>query len=757
MPAVDALLKSAVESGEAPGVVAVVGHKGKVIYRKAFGSRSLEPVREAMTADTIFDLASLTKPIVTATAVMQLEQMGKLRLNDPVARYLPEFAKNGKQEVTIRQLLTHFSGLREDLDLSQPWQGRDEGAHRAMEERLLAPSGSEFRYSDVNFIVLGLLVEKISGMSLQRYAEEKIFRPLGMTATRYLPPEDWRARNAPTEHDERGVMLRGVVHDPTARRMGGVAGHAGVFSTAGDLARFAQAMLDGRLLAPQVVLKMTTPQQPATAAVLRGLGWDLDSPFSSNRGELLPLGSYGHTGFTGTSLWIDPASQSYIILLSNSVHPRMGKSVVALRARLATVVAAELGLKADDARGLAITGYSETMTASRRMASRNGHVLTGIDVLEADGMKALRGPGEHSRRTGLLTNQTGVDAQGRRTIDVLAAAAGVQLAVIFSPEHGALGEADTADVGDSKDAATGVKIVSVYGAREEQRRPSVEALKELDAVVVDLQDAGARFYTYETTLGYFLEAAAQAGIEVVVLDRPNPITGSIVQGPTSDAKQDFNNYHPLPLRHGMTMGELARLFNAEHNGGIHARLTVVPMQGWLRGDWYDATGLVWINPSPNLRRLSEATLYPGVALVERTNISVGRGTDTPFEVLGAPWIDAVALAETLNRRNISGVRFVPIHFTPASATYASQVCNGVSILVTDRAALDAPELGIELASALHNLYPAEFKMEQMQTLLANPEVYQALVRGDDPRRIADEWREELDAFLKRRAPFLLYK
>ncbi|HTF44715.1 MAG TPA: exo-beta-N-acetylmuramidase NamZ domain-containing protein, partial [Terriglobales bacterium] len=354
-----------------------------------------------------------------------------------------------------------------------------------------------------------------------------------------------------------------------------------------------------------------------------------------------------HTGFTGTSLWIDPTTRTYIILLTNSVHPRGKGNVIALRSKIATAVAASLALKVSEqaeVRSKSITGYNETQTAARRLAVRNGSVEAGIDVLEAHNFSEIRaaiGPASsdaqaaRKKKIGLLTNQTGVDAQGRRTIDVLAAAPGISLDAIFSPEHGVTGTLDTTNIGNSKDEATGVPVYSVYGAKEAARRPSLDVLKNLDAVVIDVQDAGVRFYTYEASLGYFLEAAAQAGIEVFVLDRPNPITGSFVQGPVSDPGRDsFVNYFPVPSRHGMTMGELARMYNAER--GLNAKLTVVAMEGWVRGDWYDSTGLAWINPSPNLRSVTEAALYPGVGLVEGTNVSVGRGTETPFEWLGAP-------------------------------------------------------------------------------------------------------------------------
>jgi uncharacterized protein YbbC (DUF1343 family)/CubicO group peptidase (beta-lactamase class C family) len=759
MPAVDGVIRNAVSDGSIPGAVLVVGHDGQVIYRKAYGARALEPRREVMTVDTVFDLASLTKVIVTTTAVMQLVERGRVRLNDPVAKYLPEFAQNGKEDVTVRQLLTHYSGLAPDLDLKTAWEGKVTAYRMAFAEAPQDAPGSKFSYSDINFIVLGALVERVSGETLDAYASGHIFLPLRMMRTRYLPPAAWRAKVAPTQYDEHEHMLRGMVHDPTARRMGGVAGQAGLFSTAGDLAVFAQALLDGGdgILSAMSVEKMTRPEQPPSAPVLRGFGWDIDSPFSSNRGDFLPVGGFGHTGFTGTSMWIDPTTRTYIILLTNAVHPRGKGNAIALRSKVATTVAAALLLTTSEKealRGESITGYNEAQSAARRMSTRNGSVKNGIDVLEEHGFDVLQVAGS-KKKIGLVTNQTGVDLSGQRTIDVLAGAAGVSLDAIFSPEHGVTGSLDTTDIHNSKDAATGVPVYSVYGATDAARRPAADVMKSLDAVVFDIQHAGARFYTYETTLGYFLEAAAAAGVDLIVLDRPDPITGSFVQGPVADAgHESFTNYWTVPVRHGMTLGELAKMFNAERK--INAKVTVVPMQGWQRGDWFDSTGLAWVNPSPNLRSVTEAALYPGVALIEGTNVSVGRGTDTPFEVVGAPWIKSRELAAYLNSRGIAGVRFVPVTFTPGASAYSGLNCEGVNIVLTERNALDAPELGIELAAALKRLYPADFKMERMAELLVNQAAFNGLVAGKDPRRIAQDWQEELEKFEVMRKKYLIY-
>jgi uncharacterized protein YbbC (DUF1343 family)/CubicO group peptidase (beta-lactamase class C family) len=756
---IDALMQDAVAKRTIPGAVVLIGHNGKVVYRKAFGSRSLEPTREPMTLDTIFDIASLTKCVATTSAVMQLVQQGRIRLNATVASYMPEFGQNGKEDITIRELMTHYSGLAADLDLKTPWQGRATAYSMVMQSRPTNPPGTRFVYSDINYETLGFLVEKISGMTLDQYTATRVFAPLGMKQTRYLPPSSWIPLIAPTQYDENNHMLRGVVHDPTARRMGGVAGHAGLFSTADDLSIFAEELLHGtRILNRAIIEKMSTPQSPATGSALRGLGWDIDSAFSTNRGELLPVGSFGHTGFTGTSLWVDPTTDTYIILLANGVHPRGGRPVTDLRGRLATATVDALDLTVSEAekyRLSRITGYNESIMAAHRLFARNGQIKNGIDVLEEHNFSDLLPNPSHPIRIGLVTNHTGIDAEGRRTADVIAHTPGLQLVALFSPEHGIAGKLDTTSITNSRDESTGATIYSVYGDTDAKRRPTPEALASIDAIVYDIQDIGVPFYTYESTMGYFLEAAAHANKPIYVLDRPNPIGGAYVQGPVADAgHESFVGYSRTPIRHGMTIGELARLFNAERN--INARLTVITMQGWQRGDWFDSTGRVWINPSPNMRSLNEATLYPGIGMIETTNISVGRGTDTPFELIGASWINPSTLASYLNAREISGVRFIPVNFAPNDTKYANQPCGGVNILVTDRYALDAPELGIEIVSALQHLYPNDFKIANLDTLMRNKDTLTAITAGEDPRRIALDWDEALDSFKTTRAKYLLY-
>jgi uncharacterized protein YbbC (DUF1343 family)/CubicO group peptidase (beta-lactamase class C family) len=750
------IVKEAIRQGQIPGAVVVVGTGQKVVYRRAFGFRSLVPRKMPMKEDTIFDIASLTKVVATTTAVMQLVEKGRLRLEDPVARYWPEFGANGKGDITVRELLTHYSGLRPDIDLSRGSSGYKRAINMIAAEKPVAPPGARFIYSDINFEALGELVRRISGEPLDTYCRAHIFDPLGMKNAAFRPPRSWLSRIAPTEW-RKGAMLKGEVQDPTARRMGGVAGHAGLFSSADDLALFARMLLNNgtlkgaRILSPLSVGKMTSPQSPPGKTVLRGLGWDIDSPFSSNRGALYPVGSYGHTGFTGTSLWIDPVSGTFIVILTNSVHPDGRGDAVSLRAKIATAVAAAL-CPASQNRILSceapLTGQSELLKSYRSRGLRNGRVQTGIDVLEAENFAPLKG-----LRIGLITNHTGIDSEGRRTIDLLSAAPGVRLAAIFSPEHGLSGTENGLSTKEvARDEATGLPVYSLYG---KTLRPTEEMLKGLDALVFDIQDAGVRFYTFISTMGYAMEAAAQSGIVFYVLDRPNPLSGALMQGPVADDDlKSFTAYFPLPLRHGMTVGELAGLFNGEKKMAL--RLRVIKMRGYERTDWYDETGLKWVDPSPNLRTLDEAALYPGVAMAEGANVSVGRGTATPFELLGAPWVDAKTLSDYLNTRRIQGVRFMPVDFTPAADKFKNEACHGVQIVLVDREALDAAEMGVEIVSALYRLFPKEFLIDKTRDLLGSQTTLEEVKEGLDPAAISLTWQERLDQFRRLRAKYLLY-
>lgn len=961
--AVDTLLTNAIAAGKLPGAVLVIGHSGHIVYAHAYGLRKLagEPgldgkpsPAEPMTEDTIFDMASLTKCLATATAVMQLYEAGKIgSFDDPVQQYLPDFnATNDpvRAKVTLRQLLTHFSGEPADVNLKDPWglssPDKAEGLHRALTTPLQSAPAATFRYSDINFILLGALVEKLSGQREDVYVQQHIFMPLGMSETTYhpfdracgahtlgsavlygmetrsCPPGSWyviagQDHIAPTAHDDESKsnpaanpnfdhLLRGTVHDPTTRRMGGVAGHAGVFSIAHDMSLFAQALLDrlaGRRsnfpLKQSTLELMTTPEQPGHTAAelaaaaaanrqaiaasenpaapgpdvrtrvsalanppdplldpnypalkdqnLRAFGWDIDTAFSKPRGRVFPIGSFGHTGFTGTSLWLDPGSDTYVILLANAIHPRGNPPISALRGEVATASARALHLY--EPAGKPVTSVEQPSYAQssapqpsaaqlsdvqpptavilsaakdprispgqpdrplentsrrtqgpypdtelpapepRTLSPGQPAVLTGIDVLESTHAAALRALAKGKPlKLGLLTNQSGLDSRGHRTIDYLASLRtdNLELTTLFSPEHGISGAHDTEKFASETEPATGLHVTSLYGAHDADRRPSHEQLAGLDAVVIDLQDAGVRTYTYLAVVGYFLEAAAaekaayRHDLAIVVLDRPNLIDGSDVQGPISDAGHEgaYADYMQIPVRHGFTLAEFAQYVNGEKHLG--AGLVVVPLQNWQRTESFDRTGLHWTNPSPNLRNQTAAELLPGLTLLETTNVSVGRGTALPFELFGAgiasgtpspnsrtraaalppsPWFHAHDVAAALAARHIPGVTFEPttaqVDDDPIHPSHG-QTIEAVRVRVTDRTVLDSPELGVEILSMLHRLYPAEFKLARAATLLASQATLDALARGDDPRTIAKSWQPALESFQAKRKKYLLY-
>ncbi len=979
------LILEAIAQHKLPGAVLLVGHNGKIVFEQAYGNRALEPTGEPMTTDTIFDMASLTKVLVTTTAILQLYEQGKLDLDTPLAHYLPAFTAPPslpspsapllssrseaegsasrpssvppqtsayKSQITIRQLLTHYSGLPEDVSLKDDWglaaPDKPEGLRRALAAIPYGPPAQTFKYSDINFILLGHLVETLSGEPLDRYATEHIFAPLLMSETRYLPlnracgmsgvpsyslqalhivgskyiiecdhpgswiPERLIPRIAPTAHDDESKanptlnpnydhLLRGTVHDPTTRRMGGVAGHAGLFSTAEDTARFCQALLDklltntGPFPLTQATLRLaTSPQEPPTAVrtatvflpdgttttgpASRGLGWDLNSPYSRPRGTIFPIttrttpGSFGHTGFTGTSIWIDPTSDTYVILLANAVHPRGNPPISTLRGQVATAVAQALGrlspycqpcpdltvcdcvtIPVGPSRKMEDTSAAPPMsvisteaTQSHRVAQWRdprisslplpllvpasayrypkasalglspapeekelqplGYALpaqatsqtqTGIDVLESTNFEALTtlaAQQGHPLKLGLLTNQAGIDSQGRRTIDILLEASKenplLQLTTLFTPEHGLRAQQDTEHLQKEEDPATHLPVISLYGPKSSDKHPRQSDLRALDALVIDLQDIGARFWTYETLVGYILESAAKAHVPVFLLDRPNPIGGLAVQGPTSDPGfESYIDFMPLPLRHGLTLGELARYFNANAIEvpldptlldasavdigipnrrlqapatlpGLRAQLTVIPMQNWTRSQYFTSTKLPWTPPSPNMRTPATAIVYPGVALLEFNPISVGRGTPAPYENIGAPWIKAADLAAYLHARQIPGIQINPasldIAETPEHYPFHNQRIPGLHFTVTDPTLFDSPEFGLELLAALHHLYPADFHLERCKPLLLNAATLEALKRGQDPRNIAASWQSALTRFKQARKPYLLY-
>jgi len=725
-----AVVSKAVAKGNPPGAV-LWFETGDKKLTLAEGQRALVPAKEAMTEDTVFDAASLTKVVATLPSVLLLMEQGKIDLEAEVRRYLPEF----RAGITIRHLLTHTSGLKAGIPKEPEWTGYTAGIARAIATEPDGPPDRFFRYSDINFILLGEIVRRVSGMRLNDFATQHVFEPLHMDSTRFLPPDEWKPRIAPTEKDENGTMLRGVVHDPTSRKMGGVTGHAGLFTTAGDLAKYARMILQNGagLLKPDTIKLMTSSQTIAIVFERRGLGWDIDSTFSRPRGKTFPIGSFGHTGFTGTSLWIDPASQTFVIFMSSRLHPDGKGSVRDLYEEIGTAAAQ------------CATLTPATGPPWPRAETEVPTVLNGIDVLARRKFADLQG-----RRIGLITNQTGIDAQRHSTIDLLAHAPGVKLIKLFSPEHGIRGELDQEKISNSTDKKTGLPVLSLFG---EQRAPTQEQLADVDALVFDIQDIGCRFYTYIGTMRLCMEAAAKAKKAFYVLDRVNPIGGLQVEGPALIDAEKPTATHAIPLRHGMTAGELAAMMNTER--AIGCDLKVIPLEGWQRHMLFDQTGLPWINPSPNMRSLNAALLYPGIGLLE-FSITVGRGTDTPFEVLGAPYVNDLRLSHELNKLGLPGIQFTPIRFTPTASIFKGEPCGGVRITITDRIALNAVDAGIAIASTLQRLHPKQFKLDLVNTLLNRAASVKDIRSGDAWKKVVADWSAERQDFAKRRQGFLRY-
>ncbi|MEJ2168689.1 MAG: DUF1343 domain-containing protein [Desulfobacterales bacterium] len=759
---IDELVEAAIGEGQLPGAVILVGRNEQILYRKAFGHRAVAPALEPMTVDTIFDLASLTKVVATTTSIMKLIEAGRMSLEDPVAKYIPKFERHGKSEITVRHLLAHMSGLRPGFNPARQWQGYHAAIEQIAADVPVTAPGERIVYSDLNFVLLGEIVRRLSGMPLDQFAHEHVFKPLGMRDTMFNPPANLQSRIAPTERcwsgfqpcqGPDGTMLRGLVHDPAARRMGGASGHAGLFSTADDLAVFCRMLLNGgafgrtQILAPSTIDIMMSPSTPLEGGYVRALGWALDLTYDDGSGKSSSL-PIDHSGFTGTKLWLHPGSGIYIVFLSSRLHPDGQGDVSDLRENIITIAASAAAGQAEPtapAGGNSAASFQRTNLLPEKTRHR-GQVLSGLDVLRAEDFSRVRG-----RRIGLLTNQTGQARDGAGTIDLFYRAANLQLVALFSPEHGVHGILDDR-VPSSRHKKTGLVIHSLYDRR---LRPTAEMLAGIDTVIVDLQDIGTRYYTYMTTMAYMLETAAEQKIGCMVLDRPNPINGLQIEGPLLNRKFiGFTGYFPMPVRHGLTMGELAQLFNAEND--IGAELTVVKMQGWRRRYWFDETGLPWVNPSPNIRNLIQATLYPGIGGIEGTRISVGRGTDTPFQQVGAPWIDGVQLASELNARDLAGVRFYPVSFTPESSKFAGEKCRGVFILLTDRQALQPVRLGLEVASILHRLYPAEYRLEEEDNLLGSEAVLSRILAGADPAAVAQTWQTDEKQWQQLRSRYLLY-
>lgn len=744
LDAIAPIVEGEIATQHIPGAVVLVGQDDHLVYLRAFGHRAVLPEPEAMTTDTVFDLASLTKVVATTPAVLRLVDQERLKLDAPVAQYWPDFASNDKGEITVRQLLSHTSGLPAGIDI----RPSDDAATLLQRIAHIAPhtayTGAPL-YSDLNFIVLGELVRRLTGETLDGYVQQHLFAPLGMSDTGFLPPQALLGRTAPTIGPANSVR-RGRVQDPLADRLGGVAGNAGLFGTAADLARFCQAVLHGGagLWSEALNAAMFAPQTVITQTP-RTLGWEAQAPLAANRAALPPVGAIAHLGYTGTGIWVDPVSRIYVVVLSNRLHPTGRGDANPLRIRVVNAVAQAIDAlppQSITARWPALA----SRVAPYVTAAVEHPVATGIDVLETDHFAPLQG-----KRIALLTHRAAVDHNGRRTVDVLAHAPGVDVRSLLSPEHG-LGGNREGPIADDTDDLTGLPIYSLYGR---QSISLAQRLAGLDAVVVDLQDVGVRFYTYISTLAQVMQAAESLGVAVMVLDRPNPLNAQQMQGPVlDDDLRSFTAIWSLPLRHGLTLGEFARLYRDENH--LQTALTVVPMQGYRRALWFDQTGLTWLPPSPNLTSLTAVQLYPAVGMIEGADVSVGRGTDTPFEVIGAPWIDAAQWVQALQQRQLPGVVFYATEFQPVASRHAGLLCHGVRIAVRDRDALDTGELGVTLAQTLTQLYPTRFQLGPLLGSIGNRATSAAIQTGQLPAAMARNWQQALQDFDKRRSPYLLY-
>ncbi len=722
----------AITEHKIPGCVVAIGRHDGILFQRAYGLREIVPEKKPMGRDTVFDLASLTKPIATATSIAILAERGLVSLDAPAATYVPAFGRYGKGNITLRHLLTHTSGLPAETSLSSFDRGRGAAMANVYDLLLKVRPGEKFLYSDAGFLVLEEVIRKVTGEELDAFTRTNIFEPLAMRETAFRPEGLLRERAAPTELRD-GGWIQGDVHDPRAWKLGGVAGHAGLFSTAADLSRFARMLLNGGELDGARVMSAKSVQalfaRHDVPGGVRALGWDVQSPYSSNRGDSLSLRAVGHGGFTGTSFWIDPAKDLFVVVLSNRVHPDGHGAVNALAGQIAT---------------LAGDAIAPEETAELTCSPPDAPVETGLDVLAAEDFARLRGA-----HVGLITNVTGRARDGSTDVALFRAAPAVSLVALFAPEHG-LAASHEGIIADGQDDASGLPVYSLYGGTF---RPTPESLQGIDTLVFDVQDVGTRFYTYASTMHRAMRTAADAGLRFVVLDRPNPIDGLRVEGPMLTSEKGFVNHFPLPVRHGMTIGELALLMDAEEHLGL--ALEVVPVRGWRRDETYDETRQPWVSPSPNLRSVDEELLYPGIGLLEGTNLSVGRGTATPFEVVGAPWIDAAALVAALGRERVPGVAFEEAHFTPDASAYKGEDCNGVKLTITDRAAFVPVRAGLAIARTLASL-AKDWHVADLASLLQDPPLLDAIRAGAPLDDLMAKANEDLAPFREKRDKYLLY-
>lgn len=716
------MLAKAVETAQAPGAVACVGTLEKNLFLDAVGQRQLIPHSLPAEKDTLYDLASLTKVIAAATSIMQLRDAGALDLDQPVSEFVPVPAF---QAFTIRHLLSHTSGL----PAGRPWY-REVTNTNEMVQRIatLQPGwtpGTRHLYSDLGYILLGKIVELAAADSLDAYCSKHIFKPLEMNQTTFRPPEAWRAQCAATERCSwRNRVILGEVHDENAWAMGGVSGHAGLFSTAGDLAHFCRGLLTGRLLASKTLEEMIrfgqTPCFP-----WQGLGWKIDPWMDSIEGYLPSRLAFGHTGWTGTSMWLDHASGNFAILLSNTCHPSREKRYN---------------------RPLRRIFYTGT---AARLNPHSSNAHTGLDRIVWDRYEALAG-----KRIALLTNRAAVDSLGRSILDVLKLRPDIEIKRIYSPEHGLEVRAEAGEAVPSKPGDS-IPVTSLYGG---QKQPTREELRNIQLFVVDLPDIGARYYTYMATMKDCMSACAESGIPMLVLDRPNPLGGRLLEGTMPEITGSPVCSAKIPVRHGMTLGELAHFFAKTEFTDRKLEVGVCAAGNWPRELMYPDCALPWVPPSPNIPTADAALVYIGTCLLEGVNINEGRGTPAPFQLVGAPWLKPGPLIDILEPETFTGLALKTASFTPVSLPgkashprYQDQPCQGLHIQVADPGSARPFAFAVALLCAIHRQHSGELVFEKNFDVLAGgPWLRKQIQAGAPVREIIPALSPALDDFERTR-------
>jgi uncharacterized protein YbbC (DUF1343 family) len=710
-------LEDAVKASHAPGGVACVGERDRILFCGACGLRQSIPQPQPAEPGTLYDLASLTKVVATTTAILMLRDDGALDLDQPVTEILPVPAF---RRFTIRHCLTHTTGLAPGIPWFREVNSINEVLQRVSLGDISSPPGARRVYSDLGFIILGKIVELTAGDSLDAFCRRRIFTPLGMSQTRFRPPAEWAANCAATENCPwRGCVMCGTVHDETCWAMGGVAGHAGLFSRAEDLALFCRALYERRLLPEKTVAEMSTLGQ-VPVYPWQGLGWKIDPWSSGSEGFLPSRTAIGHTGWTGTSIWLDLQTGLFSILLGNTCHPsRDNRNNLVFRREFHAPLA---------------RFFFHTST--------NTH--TGLDRLTWSEFDEVKG-----KRLAVLTNSAAVDQLGRPLLDVLRLSTDTQVKYIYTPEHGLQ---ITAEAGERIASQGGpLPIVSLYG---DQLRPDLAQLRDIDLFVIDLPDVGSRYYTYMATMLRCLQACAAARKPVLVLDRPNPLGGVVIEGPVAREFGKDVCCAPIPARHGMTLGELALFFRDRMLRAQKPHVMVSELDAWPRERLFAECSLPWVAPSPNMPTPETALAYAGTCLFEGVNMNEGRGTDTPFLLIGAPWLDAESVAGAILEDERPGCRLETLLYTPvpilgkaANPTFKNESCSGIRIVIEDPSSVRSFTLAVALLAAIRRRHPNDLKFNpHFDVLAGTSNLRERIERAESALNIVGAYARELNEF-----------